>query len=188
MPRPAKGARLWLEPEERDASGKLIHRAAWVIRDGARKSARAALEATAKALNEPSPTTSPRKYQAPRESGRHPAQILVLDVLNIYASDAVPKHKRTKRDDAAIADARRFSRLAHACRCQRQAMPRLCRVAHSRGNHRGQSKPDTRRGWSAQRRRGVNWKICGPRSTITARKGCVPRSSAWCCPRKSRAA
>ena len=37
MPRPAKGARLWLEPEERDASGQLVRLTTWVIRDGARK-------------------------------------------------------------------------------------------------------------------------------------------------------
>ena len=37
MPRSAKGARLWLEPEERSADGKIVRRAAWVIRDGARK-------------------------------------------------------------------------------------------------------------------------------------------------------
>ena len=37
MPRAAKGARLWLEPEERDAEGKLVRQAAWVIRDGKNK-------------------------------------------------------------------------------------------------------------------------------------------------------
>jgi hypothetical protein len=37
MPRQSKGARLWLEPEERDATGKLERHASWVIRDGAQK-------------------------------------------------------------------------------------------------------------------------------------------------------
>src|SRR5262249_28638034 len=34
------------------------------------------------------------KYKVSRESGRHPAQVLVLDVLNIYLSDVAPKHAR----------------------------------------------------------------------------------------------
>ena len=37
MPRRSKGARLWLESEERDTSGKLVRYATWVIRDGTRK-------------------------------------------------------------------------------------------------------------------------------------------------------
>jgi hypothetical protein len=37
MPRPAKGVRLWLRPEERSFDGSLRKRAMWVIRDGPRK-------------------------------------------------------------------------------------------------------------------------------------------------------
>ena len=37
MPRRSKGARLWPESEERDARGKLVRHATWVIRDGTRK-------------------------------------------------------------------------------------------------------------------------------------------------------
>jgi hypothetical protein len=37
MPRPAKGVRLWLRPEERNPNGTLHKRAVWVIRDGPRK-------------------------------------------------------------------------------------------------------------------------------------------------------
>ncbi len=37
MPRRAKPARLWLEPERRDATGRVTQRAVWVIRDGGRK-------------------------------------------------------------------------------------------------------------------------------------------------------
>ena len=94
MPQPAKGTRLWLEPEERDASGKLIHRAAWVIRDGSRKVRTGCAASDREGAERNLADYIARKYQAPRESGRAPAQILVLDVLNIYASDAVPKHKR----------------------------------------------------------------------------------------------
>ena len=92
MPRSAKGARLWPEPEERDGEGKLVRRASWVIRDGKNKirtgCARADREGAEQALAE----YIARKYQVPRDRGRHPSQILVLDVLNIYLIDKAPKH------------------------------------------------------------------------------------------------
>src|SRR6478609_2781659 len=88
MPRAAKPTRLWLEPEERDAEGKLVRRATWVIRDGKNKvrtgCAGADREGAEQALNE----YIARKYQVPRDRGRHPCQILVLDVLN-YAGGMV---------------------------------------------------------------------------------------------------
>jgi hypothetical protein len=94
MPRRAKGARLWVEPGERDAEGKLVRRASWVIRDGPRKirtgcpgEDRAGAE---RALAEHIGT----KYQVCRDRGRHPAEILVLDVLNIYLADKAPEHAR----------------------------------------------------------------------------------------------
>ena len=107
MPRAAKGARLWLEPQESDASGKLVRRPTWVIRDGARKvrtgcprEDRAGAE---RALAEYIST----KYKVPRERGRHPAEILVLDVLNIYLADKAGNHARpeeTKQRVLTLAD------------------------------------------------------------------------------------
>jgi integrase len=92
MPRTAKGARLWLEPEERDHQGKLARHATWVIRDGSNKvrtgCARVDREGAECALAE----YIAKKYTVTRQSGRHPSEILVLDVLNIYLSDKAPKH------------------------------------------------------------------------------------------------
>ena len=92
MSRPAKNARLWLEPEERDQQGKLARRATWVIRDGSRKirtgCARGDREGAERALAE----YIAKKYTVPRDRGRDPAEILVLDVLNIYLIDKAPKH------------------------------------------------------------------------------------------------
>ena len=107
MPRSAKGARLWLEPEERDASGKLIRHSAWVIRDGARKvrtgCAREDRGRAERALAE----YIASKYQVPRDKHRHPAEILVLDVLNIYLADKARSHARpeeTKQRVMTLAD------------------------------------------------------------------------------------
>ena len=92
MSRRAKGARLWLEPEERDQQGKLVRRATWVIRDGSHKirtgCARDDREGAERALAE----YIAKKYKAPRERGRHPSEILILDVLNVYLADKAPKH------------------------------------------------------------------------------------------------
>src|SRR6476660_1566981 len=91
MPRTAKGARLWLEPEERGADGKIVRRAAWVIRDGARKirtgCARVDGEGAERALSE----YIAKKYTVTRERGRHPSEILVLDVLK-----HLPERQSTK--------------------------------------------------------------------------------------------
>src|SRR5258708_36288226 len=108
MPRRSAGARIWLEPEEFDASGKRQRYATWVIRDGPRKirtgcpgGDRAGAE---KALAE----YLAIKHGAPsRERGRHPSQILVLDVLNIYLADKAPQHARpeeTKQRILTLAD------------------------------------------------------------------------------------
>jgi integrase len=102
MPRSAKGTRLWLEPEERDLEGNLVRRASWVIRDGPRKvrtgCAREERENAEKALSD----YIAAKYQVPRERGRHPSQILILDVLNIYSVDKVPGHARPEETNQRL--------------------------------------------------------------------------------------
>src|SRR6478672_7740462 len=92
MRRSAKGARLWLEPEERDTEGKLVRHAAWVIRDGKNKIRTGCPRADRKGAEQSLAEYIARKYQVPRDRGRHPSQILVLDVLNIYLLDKAPKH------------------------------------------------------------------------------------------------
>jgi hypothetical protein len=59
MSRPSKGIRLWLESEERDKGGKLIHRAAWVIRDGPRKIRTGCARENREGAERRSPTTLP---------------------------------------------------------------------------------------------------------------------------------
>jgi hypothetical protein len=107
MPRPSKGPRLWLEPEQRAKNGKLIRRPTWVIRDGTRKRgtgcAREDRTGAERALGEYIAT----KYQVPRGQNRHPSEILVLDVLNIYLADVAPQHVRpneTKQRILTLAD------------------------------------------------------------------------------------
>jgi hypothetical protein len=92
MPRSAKGARLWLEPEERDGQGRLARRATWVIRDGSRKVRTGCAGNDRKGADLALAEYIAQKYSVSRERGRHPSEILVLDVLTIYLSDKAPKH------------------------------------------------------------------------------------------------
>lgn len=92
MPRSSKGARLWLEPEERDAGGKLVRRSTWVIRDESRKIRTGCSATNRQGAEQALAEYIAAKYQVPRDRGRHPSQILVLDVLNIYLADVAPKH------------------------------------------------------------------------------------------------
>jgi integrase len=92
MPRSAKGARLWLEPEYRDIKGKLMRRAAWVIRDGKSKVRTGCTRTDRQGAEQALAEYIAKKYEVPRDHGRHPSQILVLDVLNIYLIDKAPKH------------------------------------------------------------------------------------------------
>jgi integrase len=140
MPRPAKNARLWLEPEERDQEGKLVRRATWVIRDGSRKirtgCARDNREGAERALAE----YIARKYAVPRDRGRHPSEILVLDVLNIYLLDKAPQHSDpsiTKARVMVLAEWWAEKTLAHV-------NGTTCReyVAHRIAQPRKASKPD----------------------------------------------
>ena len=86
MSRPAKGARLWLEPEERE-EGKLIRRASWVIRDGPHKERTGCAREDRAGAERALADYIASKYQVSRERDRSPAQILVLDVLNVYLAE-----------------------------------------------------------------------------------------------------
>jgi integrase len=107
MPRHAKGARLWLEPEERDRDGNLIRRTAWVIRDGSRKIRTGCLRDDREGAEGALAEYISSKYQPNRACGRHPAEILVLDVLNIYLSDRakdIARPEETRQRILTLAD------------------------------------------------------------------------------------
>src|SRR5439155_20618858 len=92
MPRSAKNARLWLESEERTAEGKRVRRAAWVIRDGKSKVRTGCAGGDRKGAEQALAAYIAKKYTVPRDRGRHPSEILVLDVMNLYLIDKAPKH------------------------------------------------------------------------------------------------
>lgn len=94
MPRPAKGARLWLQPEERDDGGALRKRAVWVIRDGERKISTGCAPGDRAGAEQALAAYIAGKYQVPRDRSRHPSEILIADILNIYLTDVAPSQAR----------------------------------------------------------------------------------------------
>ena len=70
------------------------------------RSARAALEQDRAGAERALAEYIASKYQVPRERNRHPAEILVLDVLNIYLADKAQKPCAARGNQAAGTDAR----------------------------------------------------------------------------------
>jgi hypothetical protein len=94
MPRPAKGIRLWLRPEERNTDGTLRKRAVWVIRDGSRKISTGCAAQDRTGAERAVGEYLANKYQPNRARGRRPTEILIADVLAIYLKDVAPRHAR----------------------------------------------------------------------------------------------
>jgi integrase len=94
MPRPAKGIRIWLRPEERNSDGTLRKRAVWVIRDGPRKISTGCAAQDRAGAERAVAEYLANKYQPSRARGRHPSEILIADVLAIYLKDVAPRHAR----------------------------------------------------------------------------------------------
>jgi integrase len=100
MSRHAKGPRLYLaRPRWRD--GKVHQRFTWFIRDGKDKIStrvtatdRAEAECKRRLAEQKLGEHIGHKYELNRERGRCPAEILVLDVLNIYLGDVARSHAR----------------------------------------------------------------------------------------------
>jgi integrase len=107
MPRPSKGIRLWLEPAEYDGESKVIRHAAWVIRDGWRKIRTGCARDDCTNAERRLAEYIIAKYEVSRKRGRHPDEILVLDVLNIYLAEIAVGHVRpneTKQRVLTLAD------------------------------------------------------------------------------------
>lgn len=92
MPRPGKGAHLWLRPASRDKSGT-VERARWIIKDhGHQIGTGCGASDRAEAERKLARYIASKYVPARRE--RDLVEIPVADVLNIYLTDAVPGQAR----------------------------------------------------------------------------------------------
>jgi hypothetical protein len=92
MPRPSKGARLWLEPAERDEQGKIVRPEAYVIRDGRIKRRTGIPRGDIERANAKLAEYLGTKHQVSRERNRSAAKILIADALNMYYRHKVLGH------------------------------------------------------------------------------------------------
>jgi integrase len=96
MPRASKGARLYLEPAQRDRQGKIIRPEAYVIRDGRIKRRTGIPRGDIERANAKLAEYLGTKHAVSRERDRAADQILIADALNMYY-----RHKVLGRDGHA---------------------------------------------------------------------------------------
>ena len=92
MPRPGKGAHLWLRPASRDRSGT-VERARWIIKDHGHQIG-TGCGASDRAEAERKLARYIASKYLPTRRERDLVEIPVADVLNIYLTDAVPGQAR----------------------------------------------------------------------------------------------
>lgn len=96
MPRQSKGAHLWLRPASRDATGKLVQRARWIIKDGGRQISTGCSERDRQIAETKLASYISSKYDPARRE-RPLGSIPVPDVLKIYLSDVSPGQARPEK-------------------------------------------------------------------------------------------
>ena len=102
MPRRTKGTRLWLRPERRGRSGRLVARATWLILDGGRHIATGCAARETERAEKHLAAYIASKYR-PKRKEQDLERIDVADVLSIYDDDRGPKIADQKKFDQRLA-------------------------------------------------------------------------------------
>jgi integrase len=91
-----KAARLYLRPTRRDASGKIIEAARYVIRDGGREFAIGCSASQSEDAERALAAYVAAKY-APVRKERHISEIGAAEVIMVYMDDVAPRQARPKK-------------------------------------------------------------------------------------------
>ena len=177
MPRTSKGARLWLEPAERDKQGKVIRPEAYVIRDGKIKRRTKCSKADVERANELLAEYIGSKRQVSRERNRSAAEILIADALNMYYQHKVlghGGHARPKETKKRIETLDAFWTPSPTS-MGKSAETTSDRASASRGSPPSLNRPDACRASSPTLPRAVSWRTCAPRSIIKSKKASAAR-------------
>jgi integrase len=102
MPRAPLPARLWRQPEQRTADGRLLEHATWVILDRGKKTRTGCREDQRQEAEARLAEHLATKRVA-RAGKRDPSQILVADVLSLYATEKAVKHRHAALTQDRIA-------------------------------------------------------------------------------------
>lgn len=100
MPRPRKGAHLWLRPERRER-GRLVARSIWIIIDGREHVATGCLAEQAEAAERELAAHITAKYQ-PKRKIRDIEDIAIADVLSIYDEDCRERQANKRKFDERL--------------------------------------------------------------------------------------
>lgn len=102
MPRRSRGPRFWFQPARRDKHG-YVDAGGWTIRDGRTKH-RTGLgqDASQSDLDAALADYLAEKRKIPRDRDRHPAEVMIADVISIYAEDVAPRQGRPKEIEARL--------------------------------------------------------------------------------------
>jgi integrase len=101
MPRRSKGPRLWLRPARRDASGRRVRQAIWIILDGDRHIATGCVAHEIAEAQIKLAEYIAEKYEPDRRE-RDIEDIDIADVLSIYENDCGSRHAKPEALDARI--------------------------------------------------------------------------------------
>jgi integrase len=97
VPRRYQGARIWLRPARTDSSGKITHKATWLIRDGdVERPTGCAADEIEKAEGKLNDYLTEKRNAAPKKL-RDIADILITDVLIKYILDVVGEKFEEKK-------------------------------------------------------------------------------------------
>ncbi|BGE84721.1 hypothetical protein Ms3S1_11570 [Methylosinus sp. 3S-1] len=96
MPRPSKGAHLWLRPARRDGSGAIVKAARWFIKDAGRQIGTGCGAGEREEAERRLACYIASKY-APARRERGLSEIRIADVIKIYLDDVAPGHARPQK-------------------------------------------------------------------------------------------
>lgn len=102
MPRPRKGARLYLRPERRRADGSLIERGMWIIRDGEKRHSTGCGAAAREEAERKLADYITEKHDPSRHRNNRADLIPVADAIASYSEEIAPTHARPRETAARL--------------------------------------------------------------------------------------
>lgn len=97
MPRQGKGAHLRFVDEHRDAAGRIVTKASWIIQDGRYQRRTGCCHEDRKGAELKLADYLSEKHVVPRDGSRDPSSIPVADVINLYLQDIAPELATSKQ-------------------------------------------------------------------------------------------
>ncbi|SDT96614.1 Site-specific recombinase XerD [Stappia sp. ES.058] len=102
MPRPSKGARLWLQPARRSRNGNIEEHSVWVIRDGSRKRSTGFREEERGEAERALADYLAEKHDPSHHRNNRADLIPIADAIAAYSEEIAPAHARPTETAARL--------------------------------------------------------------------------------------